>query len=100
MGQSTLQVKNIYHAYGFQTDEVPDHIAVELEFLAILSTLSTHDPVQQDYDFLLNHLRQWAPEFFKQVELSDDIGFYKEVSRYAAKPSAIKTTHPSIFLIV
>ena len=83
LGQSTVQVKNIYHEYGFQTDEVPDHIAVELEFLAMLSTLSTHDPVQQDYDFLLNHLRQWTPEFFKQVERSDDIGFYKEVSRYA-----------------
>ena len=83
IGQSTVQVKNLYHEYGFQTDEVPDHIAVELEFLSLLSTLSTHDPVQQDYDFLLNHLRQWTPEFFKQVEMSDDIGFYKEVSRYA-----------------
>jgi len=83
MGQSTVQVKNLYHEYGFQTEEVPDHIAVELEFLAMLSTLSTHDPVKQDYDFLLNHLRQWTPGFFKQVEISDDMGFYKEVSRYA-----------------
>lgn len=83
MGQSTVQVKNLYHEYGFQTKEVPDHIAVELEFLAMLSTLVTHDPVQQDYDFLLNHLKQWTPEFFKQVEKSDELGFYKEVSRYA-----------------
>jgi len=83
MGQSTVQVKNLYHEYGFQTYEVPDHIAVELEFLAMLSTLSTHDPVQQDYEILLNHLRQWTPEFFKQMEISDDIGFYKEVSGYA-----------------
>lgn len=83
MGQSTVRVKNLYHEYGFQTEEVPDHIAVELEFLAILSTLPAHDSVQEDYDFLLNHLRQWTPEFFKQVELSDDMGFYKDVSRYA-----------------
>jgi TorA maturation chaperone TorD len=83
MGQSTVQVKNLYHEYGFQTDEMADHIAVELEFLAMLSTLLAHDSIQQDYDFLLNHLRQWTPEFFKQVEVSDDIGFYKKVSRYA-----------------
>ncbi len=83
MGQSTVQVKNLYHEYGFQTEEMPDHIAVELEFLAMLSTIAAHDPVQQDYVFLLNHLRQWTPEFFKRVEISDDKGFYKEVSRYA-----------------
>jgi len=83
MGQSTVQVKNIYHEYGLQTEEMPDHIAVELEFLAMLSTIAAHDPVQQDYDFLLNHLRQWTPEFFKRVEINDDKGFYKEVSRYA-----------------
>ena len=83
MGQSTVQVKNLYHEYGFQTQEMPDHIAVELEFLAMLSTIAAHDPVQQDYVFLLNHLRQWTPEFFKRVEISDDKGFYKEVSRYA-----------------
>jgi TorA maturation chaperone TorD len=83
MGPSTVHVKNLYHEYGFQTEEMPDHIAVELEFLAMLSTIAVHDPVQQDYDFLLNHLRQWTPEFFKRVEISDDKGFYKEVSRYA-----------------
>lgn len=83
IGQSTVQVKNLYHEYGFQTDEVPDHIAVELEFLSILSTLSTYEEVWRDYDFLLRHLRLWTLEFFQQVEQNDDIGFYKEACRYA-----------------
>jgi len=85
MGESTVRLKNLYHEYGFQTDEMADHIAVELEFLAMLSTLPTHDRIQKDYDFLLDHLRQWTPEFFKQVGKSDKIGFYKDVSRYAQK---------------
>jgi len=85
MGGSTVRLKNLYNEYGFQTDEMADHIAVELEFLAMLSTLPTHDQIQKDYDFLLDHLRQWTPEFFKQVEKSDEIGFYKDVSRYAQK---------------
>ena len=83
MGPSTIRLKKMYREYGFETDEIPDHIAVELEFLALLSTLSSHDLVREDYDFLLGHLRQWVPDFFKQVERSDDTGFYKEVSRYA-----------------
>lgn len=85
MGESTIRVRNLYHEYGFQTDEMPDHIAAELEFLALLSILSTHDQIKKDYDFLLDHLKQWTPEFFEQVEKSDQIGFYKDVSRYAKR---------------
>jgi TorA maturation chaperone TorD len=40
MGESTVQVRNLYLSYGFQTDEMADHVAVELEFLALLASLS------------------------------------------------------------
>ena len=83
MGESTVRVRNVYLSYGFQTDEVADHIAVELEFLALLTTLSNRDSLQKDYDFLLDHLRHWTPEFFDRVEENDETGFFKAVSRYA-----------------
>ena len=83
MGESTVRVRNLYLSYGFQTDEMADHIAVELEFLALLATLSESGDALGDYDFLLDHLRSWTPEFFDRVEENDEIGFYKDVSRYA-----------------
>lgn len=83
MGGSTIRVRNLYLEYGFQTEEMADHIAVELEFLAFLTTLSNDNPPREDYDFLLDHLRAWTPEFFDRVENKDEIGFYRDVSRYA-----------------
>ncbi len=83
MGGSTIRVRNLYLEYGFQTEEMADHIAVELEFLAFLTTLSNDDPPREDYDFLFDHLSAWTPEFFDRVENKDEIGFYRDVSRYA-----------------
>ncbi len=83
MGESTVRLKNLYLEYGFETNEMADHLAVELEFLSFLTTLSTHEMVQKDYDFLLEHLREWTPHFFDRVEENDGIGFYRHVSRYA-----------------
>jgi TorA maturation chaperone TorD len=83
MGASTVRLNKLYNEYGFETDELADHIAVELEFLALLTTLSSHSQVHEDYEFLLNHLRQWTPVFFEQVEKNDQTGFYRDVSRYA-----------------
>ena len=83
MGTSTVRLNKLYHEYGFQTDELADHIAVELEFLALLTTLISHKQVLDDYNFLLDHLRQWTPAFFDQVEKNDETGVYRDVSRYA-----------------
>jgi len=83
MGESTVRLNKLYNEYGFQTDELADHIAVELEFLAFLTTLLSHNQIQEDYDFLLNHLRRWTSWFFEQMKKCDQTGFYKELSRYA-----------------
>ena len=37
MGESTVGVKRLYAKYGLETDEIPDHIAVELAFLRFLA---------------------------------------------------------------
>ncbi len=89
MGTSTVQLQNLYQNYGVVADETPDHIAVELEFLALLSLLSRTHPVQEDYRFLLDHLNQWTPEFFTCIEQHDTTGFYRELSQCARTALAV-----------
>jgi TorA maturation chaperone TorD len=86
MGISTLEVKDLYAAYGFHTDEMPDHIAVELEFLALLGTASKQEEeVGESLDFLLGRLRSWTPAFFEQVDKNDRVGFFRELSKSAGR---------------
>lgn len=83
MGESTVGLRNLYASYGCRTDEMADHIAVELEFLALLGALGEDDSVQEDYQFVWDHLHLWAPAFWERVEENDRSGFYRAVSRYA-----------------
>lgn len=84
MGPSTVKVLKLYREYGFETDELADHVAVELEFLALLAILASHRHVRSDYRFLLNHLRQWLPAFADLVGKADLTGFYRTVAGSAA----------------
>ncbi len=82
MGESTVGVKKLYAKYGLETDEMPDHIAVELEFLSFLADpVAGADP--EDYQALLAHLRSWTPKFLERVGQDDESGFFKAVSRHA-----------------
>jgi TorA maturation chaperone TorD len=90
MGPSTVKLANLYREYGFETSEIPDHICVELEFLAILSTLvqgssdsgDTAGPrLIADLAFVTGHLAAWTPEFFDRVVSWDEEGFYGALAR-------------------
>lgn len=83
MGGSTVKLRDLYAGHGLHTDEMPDHIAVELEFLALLSMAPKHEGVGESLDFLLAHLRSWTPRFFEQIEINDKIGFFRNLSRSA-----------------
>jgi TorA maturation chaperone TorD len=85
MGESTVRLRNLYARYGCETDEMADHLAVELEFLALLATMKAAGPVQEDYRFVLEHLHSWTPSFLTRVDENDRHGFYRAVSRYAQK---------------
>jgi TorA maturation chaperone TorD len=85
MGESTVRLRHLYARYGCETDEMADHIAVELEFLALLAALSADGPVPEDYRFVLDHLQRWTPAFLAKVEENDRLGFYRAASRYAQK---------------
>lgn len=84
MGETTVAVRNLYRWYGVAPSEMADHIAVEAEFLAWLHQAAAGDEqARQDYDFLLTHLRSWAPAFFDRVELHDQLGCYQQGARLA-----------------
>ena len=83
MGESTVRLNQLYNEYGFQTSELADHIAVELEFFALLTTLTSHVEVRPDYAFLRDHLNRWTAPFFDRVQENDDTGFYAGVARFA-----------------
>jgi TorA maturation chaperone TorD len=82
-GASTVRLENLYLSYSFQTGELADHVAVELEFLAILAVLPQSEEVRKDYDFLLAHLKSWIFDFFKRVEDNEVLSFYGAIVRWA-----------------
>lgn len=85
MGESTVRLRKLYASYGCQTDELADHIAVELEFLALLASLGQDGPLEEDFQYVWDHLNLWVPAFLARVEENDQSGFYRAVSRYAKK---------------
>lgn len=83
MGESTVRLKKLYARYGWLTPEMADHIAVELEFLALLAAMGGDARVREDFDYLWGHLSLWAPAFLARVEENDRSGFYRAASRKA-----------------
>ncbi len=82
MGESTVAIAQIYEKYGLQSQEMADHIAVELEFLGYLADpLTQSDP--EDFRALEDHLLDWAPNFFERVVTHDPEGFYGAVCQRA-----------------
>ncbi len=90
MGDSTVQVKNLYAEEGldFVLREAPDHVSVELEFMYFLITKTIEVVDQPDYDqkrcyqqkqrsFLAGHVGQWVPAFAAKVEDAAKTDFYK-----------------------
>lgn len=99
MGPSTVQLSNLYREYGFQTQEPADHIAVELEFLAILSTLihqtpQVRDTIQPDLDFVMGHVNAWTPDFLERVASWDPDGFYGALARECRLGGILTTARP------
>lgn len=70
-GESAVRVKELYRRYGLEytyASEPPDHVSVELEFLALTGS-----------EELLDHLRAWLPRFLKCVENRSKI--YGQIAR-------------------
>ena len=87
MSGSTVSIQAIYRRAGIESDEMPDHFAVEMEFLGLLlPCLSNGTPEQRsDAVEIIQHLSAWTPEFFNRVEEHDRSGFYRHAAGIGKK---------------
>jgi len=92
MGASTVMMRNLYLDHGFACDELADHIAVEFEFLAFLTRITTTDDGSDDYQLVLDHLRDWLPPFFERVKKNDRSGLYRVAADYARELIGLEET--------
>lgn len=84
LGESAAWLRSMYRRWGVETDEMPDHFAVECAFLSGLAGAAAKEPdAAADFDALLDHLVAWAPDFLAGVERHDRTGFYREAARFA-----------------
>lgn len=81
---------------GADCDVLPDHVAVELEFLAWLGEQSAAadeagDETQrrmhldEQHRFLHDHVQRWMPEFCLRVKRAARVDFYRESARIAER---------------
>jgi len=80
LGESTRSVVDWYRQYDLVQDstwrDLPDHIAVELEFAG---HLSENDPDALP-EFLSEHPQQWMPAFLAAVEEHARLPFYRHLA--------------------
>ena len=96
MGSSTQDVVRRHGDEGITVDpefqELPDHIAAELEFLYLLAFRCREASARADEEafrtyrrkqaeFLRDHLLRWGPEFAARVEERAETGFYRALAR-------------------
>ncbi|MFO0754065.1 MAG: molecular chaperone TorD family protein [Thermodesulfovibrionales bacterium] len=91
-------IAGFYHAFGFSVNEEMcnkepvDHIAVEMEFMAILawkeeyarkSGQTENEEIVNEArkKFLSEHLARWGFFFCKQIQELDSSSFYKELAK-------------------
>lgn len=80
VGPSTRAVVGWYREYGMGLDpdwpDLPDHLATELEFAAVLLDRGEAEACER---FLDEHLRQWFDGFAARVRASDPPAFYRRL---------------------
>ena len=95
MGDSTMKVIEIYQKEGLAKNDdfkdLPDHIAVELEFVSYLiykerdalqkSDLDTvREYLNKQEAFLNDFLKPWVPQFCNKIKEGTNNGFYSALS--------------------
>ena len=77
--ETSDEVVSFYNRCGYsfqEKTELPDHIAIELEFMGLL----LNDDMNAEYDEFLNeHFRKWFPFFKKRVFENSRHPFYKAI---------------------
>jgi TorA maturation chaperone TorD len=99
MGDSTMKVIGMYRNEGLSGSsdarELPDHVAVELEFMSYLvfkeiKALETSDlraaaaAVEKQERFSGEILRRWIPPFCEMIKENTENGFYTALAQCAS----------------
>lgn len=94
-GRAATAVRQAIEISGFDFDpksrQLPDHISVELEFMAELAReessawargdiAAARDRVVRRSEFVKNHLQEWVPEFCDKVRERAATKFYREIA--------------------
>lgn len=95
MGPSTLKVLAMYEEAGFLLSpsykDLPDHIAAELEFMALLceeegeawqrdDLFEAAKLISREESFLRGHLVRWIPNFTSKLLASTESPFYRALA--------------------
>lgn len=93
-------LKGFYEAFGLvlgtEEHERPDHLSVEMEFLAILAAKAAYAEEQDNAEgaeilaeahrkFLEDHLAQWLPSFARRVSEAAPGSLYAALAEFARK---------------
>ncbi len=90
MQDAADDVRGIYAAFGLSVEEtgvMPDHIGIELNFLALVYERAGNEDGQQSdcirigQMFLNDHLTKWVPQFTMDMEMAADSHLYKALAR-------------------
>jgi len=99
MGASTVKVADFYHANGLHLaddfHELPDHVAVELEFMSYLSHRLRHAAASGNRteaarlaalqrEFLTTYLLPWLEPFTRAIVDDGESPFYQAIARCTA----------------
>jgi len=94
-GPETAWVKEFIEAAGFdyRSDyhDLPDHVAVELEFMQEITANESAALESKDWkraeklrrieeEFVTTHMAKWVPEFCRQVQDRAEFPFYKAIA--------------------
>lgn len=100
MRESSMAAQELYEQGGFDIAEdfhdLPDHIAVELEFLYLLTFQETQATANGDLDamnamsalrrqFLAQHVGAWIGPFTAAMNDGAETGFYRELAGLTAR---------------
>ena len=113
LGEAAVQVAESYAEAGLRLSmsecELPDHISLELAFMAYLAAQEEEDPATADlwrqfqHNFLFEHLAHWLPQFCEKVEKSNAHLFYcnavraaKELVEQDMTLLSAPTVHPAL----
>jgi TorA maturation chaperone TorD len=95
MGRSTLEVLKMYEQAGFLLSpsfkDLPDHVAAELEFMALLCEgqgaawqrsdfFQAGKQLEWQENFLREHLVRWIPKFSSKILSSTESPYYRALA--------------------